>query len=724
MDYDVLIDLDNKNEEYALNAVAKQANGSIWLKSGKTVILATVVIDENEFAGGEFLPLTVQYIEKAYAAGKFPGGYIKRETKPSDFEALTSRIIDRSLRPLFPKGFTNPIQMTIMVLSTDEESDLQALALNAASAALYISDIDIQTSVTACRVAKVEGEVIINPTVEQLSVSTVDLYVAGSKEDLLMIEMKVQGSVETELLSTAMVDPMIDPAMGVDTIETYSSNIVSEEEFIEILSQAQQSLKIANEAYESAFASFVKAAMPMELHSVGDTENIEAVIVEKYSEIIQDAIGQMAKSERSNALRIIRNEILTAHSEWDKEHVKMALVNVKTAMVRKAILEEGTRADGRALTEIRPIDIKTNVLPSAHASCLFTRGQTQALVVLTLGGDKDSQLFETLTEVGQQSERFMVHYNFPGFSVGEASPMSAPKRRELGHGNLAKRALECTLESPGHTIRLVSEILESNGSSSMATVCGGYMAMRAGDLELTDTVAGIAMGMVSEGDEYAILSDITGLEDHDGDLDFKVTGSKEGISALQMDIKLGGISLDVLKKALYQARDGRSHIIDIMLEAEEKIRLSDDLPSSDIFHIDPSRVGEIIGQAGKTIREIIERFEVAIDIDRKGGKVKVTGTNREGIKGARQHIEGIATKEKEAKIEYQVGDIIDGKVKRIVDFGAFIELPGAVDGLLHISKISDEHVKNIADVISIGDDIKVEILEFKGNKISLGRSKA
>jgi polyribonucleotide nucleotidyltransferase len=351
MEYDVLIDLNNKHEEYALGTVAKQANGSIWLKSGKTVMLATVVIDENEFAGGEFLPLTVQYVEKAYAAGKFPGGYIKRESKPSDFEALTSRVIDRSLRPLFPKGFTNPIQITIMVLSADEESDLQSLALNAASAALYISDIDIKTSVTACRVAKLEGELIINPSMSQLSESTLDLYVAGSKDDLLMIEMKAQGSVETELLSTAMIDPMIDPAMGVDTIETYSSNIVSEEEFIEILSQAQRSL------------------------------NIEAAIIEKYSEKIKDAISHMAKSERSNALRLIRNEILDTHSEWDKEHVKMALVHVKTAMVRQAILEEGVRADGRALTEIRPIDIKTNVLPSAHASCLFTRGQTQALVV-------------------------------------------------------------------------------------------------------------------------------------------------------------------------------------------------------------------------------------------------------------------------------------------------------------------------------------------------------
>ncbi|MCJ7764927.1 MAG: S1 RNA-binding domain-containing protein, partial [Thiovulaceae bacterium] len=292
------------------------------------------------------------------------------------------------------------------------------------------------------------------------------------------------------------------------------------------------------------------------------------------------------------------------------------------------------------------------------------------------------------------------------------------------HGNLAKRALECTLASTEHTIRLVSEILESNGSSSMATVCGGYMAMRAGEIGLTDTIAGIAMGMVSEGSEYAILSDITGLEDHDGDLDFKVTGSKEGISALQMDIKLGGISLEVLKSALFQAKEGRSHIIDIMTEAEKKIVINTALPTNDIFHIDPARVAEIIGQAGKTIRSIIEKFGVAVDIDRKGGKVKVSGSNREEVKAARKHIEEIATQAREPLPEYEVGDIVEGKVKRIVDFGAFIELPGGIDGLLHISKISDDHIENVTDVISIGDTISVEILEFKGNKISLGRAKS
>ena len=317
----------------------------------------------------------------------------------------------------------------------------------------------------------------------------------------------------------------------------------------------------------------------------------------------------------------------------------------------------------------------------------------------------------------------MVHYNFPGFSVGEASPVMGTKRRELGHGNLAKRALEPVTNLDGQTVRLVSEILESNGSSSMATVCGGYMALRAADIETSDTIAGIAMGMVSEGENYAILSDIMGLEDHDGDMDFKVTGSKEGITAMQMDIKLGGISLDVLKEALYQAKEGRSHIIDIMLEAESKIEFNDGvLPSVDVFHIDTSFIGDIIGQAGKTIREMIEKFEVAIDIDKKDGKVKITGKNKEGVAGAKAHIDTIVNTPKVAKIKYEVGGKYEGTVKKIVDFGAFIELPDGTDGLLHISKISDRRVEKVSDVVSEGEKINVEILEFKGNKISLGRA--
>jgi len=320
-------------------------------------------------------------------------------------------------------------------------------------------------------------------------------------------------------------------------------------------------------------------------------------------------------------------------------------------------------------------------------------------------------------------ENFMVHYNFPGFSVGEASPVMGTKRRELGHGNLAKRALESSIDLDGQTVRLVSEVLESNGSSSMATVCGGYMALRAADIPVSDTIAGIAMGMVSEGDKYAILSDIMGLEDHDGDMDFKVTGSKSGITAMQMDIKLGGVSLNILKEALYQAKEGRSHIIDIMIDAESKIEFNEGvLPSVEMFHIDPSFIGEIIGQAGKTIREMIEKFEVAIDIDKKDGKVKITGKNKNGVNGAKDHIHGIVNAPKVEKIKYEVGDKHEGTVKKIVDFGAFIELPDGTDGLLHISKISDQRVDKVSDVLTEGEKIMIEILEFKGNKISLGRA--
>jgi len=722
MNYDVLVAVENRTEEYALSGIARQANGSAWLKAGNTVILATVVIDETEFVEEGFLPLTVQYIEKSYAAGKIPGGFIKREGKPSDFETLTSRIIDRSLRPLFPKGFANPVQITVMVLSTDEEADLQVLGLNAASAALYVSDIDINIPVSAVRVAKVDEKIIYNPTLSQLRSSVLDLYLAGTEKDLLMIEMRVQGSVETELIDTMMIDPLIDPALSAETIARYRSNAMAEDEFISILAEAQKMLGSANSSYAKALEPFRKETFKLTCIAGEPEERLVTYVKTHHMEDINNAMEQMAKTERSTALRNLRKKILDAEPDFDEHELKKAIEMVKREAVRAQILGTKTRADGRKLDEVRPISILTNVLPSAHASCLFTRGQTQALVTLTLGGNKDAQMYEDLTDRSSQYETFMVHYNFPGFSVGEAAPVQPPRRRELGHGNLAKRALEPVLENPGQTIRLVSEILESNGSSSMATVCGGYMALRAADIETTDPIAGVAMGLVSEGDLHAVLTDIMGLEDHDGDMDFKVAGSKEGITALQMDIKLGGISLELLKTALYQAKDARSHIIDIMLEAEKKIKLSDELPGSDLFHIEPDRVADIIGQAGKTIKEIIEKFEVAIDIDKKAGKVKVTGKNREGVKGAREHIEQILAVPKAEKPEYHVGDIVKGRVKKIVDFGAFIELPGGVDGLLHISKISDSHVRNVSDVLSEGDEIDVEILEFKGNKISLGRA--
>lgn len=726
MKYDVSLELENREESYSFGDVAKQANGSAWIKSGNTVILATVVIDETEIVKDDFLPLTVQYIEKTYAAGKIPGGFFKRETKPSDFETLTSRIVDRSLRPLFPKGFGHPTQITIMTFSADSESDLQVLALNAASAALFTSDIDINVCVSAVRAAKVDGELVLNPTKTQLKESTLDLYLSGTKEDLLMIEMRTFGGEKVEV-SDMIVDPMLDPTMSGAIMSSHISNAMNEDELIAIFEKTEAELFASNTKYEAAFTPLKKATVALDLKAHVLNEEMLTFVKENHITDIKNAMNKMAKSERSTALRQLRKNILLTKEEWadveSEVELKDAIESVKKAQVRAQILNENIRADGRALTEVRPITIDTNVLPSAHSSCLFTRGQTQALVVLTMGGPKDAQMFESLTESGTQNENFMVHYNFPGFSVGEASPVMGTKRRELGHGNLAKRALEPTVNLDGQTVRLVSEILESNGSSSMATVCGGYMALKAADIETSDTIAGIAMGMVSDGDKYAILSDIMGLEDHDGDMDFKVTGSKDGITAMQMDIKLGGISLNILKEALYQAKKGRSHIIDIMLEAEKEIEFNDGvLPSVDFFHIDPSFIGEVIGQAGKTIREMIEKFEVAIDIDKKDGKVKITGKNKTGVAGARGHIEKIVNTPKVSKIKYEVGDKYEGTVKRIVDFGAFIELPDGTDGLLHISKISDQRVEKVSDVLSEGDKIAVEILEFKGNKISLGRA--
>lgn len=721
MKYNVKVDLKNRSEEYSFTEVAKQANGAAWLKSGDTVILATVVIDETEIVKDDFLPLTVQYIEKTYAAGKIPGGFFKRETKPSDFETLTSRIVDRSLRPLFPKGFGYPTQITIMTFSVDKESDLQVLALNAASAALFVSNIDINTSVSAVRAAKIDGELVLNPTLSELNRSTLDLYLSGTKDDLLMIEMRSMGGEKID--SSLIIDPLMDPTLSAPIITTHVSNAVGEDELITIFEKTEQLLFETNAKYEEAFKAFKKETMEIEYKAHLLNEEMVRYVRENHFADIKSAMNQMAKSERSTALRGLRKKIILEQEDWNEAELKDAIENVKKEQVRAQILNERVRADGRALNEVRPISISTNVLPSAHSSCLFTRGQTQALVVLTMGGPKDAQMFENLTDSGTQNENFMVHYNFPGFSVGEASPIMGTKRRELGHGNLAKRALEPIVDLSGQTVRIVSEILESNGSSSMATVCGGYMALRAADIETSDVIAGIAMGMVSEGNKYAILSDIMGLEDHDGDMDFKVTGSKDGITAMQMDIKLGGISLNVLKEALYQAKEGRAHIIDIMVEAEKNIEFNDGvLPSTDFFHIDPSFIGEIIGQAGKTIREIIEKFEVAIDIDKKDGKVKVTGKSKGGVKSARDYIEGIVNAPKVAKIEYKVGDKYKGIVKKIVDFGAFIELPDGTDGLMHISKISDQRVEKVSDVLKEGEEINVEILEFKGNKISLGRA--
>ena len=724
------IEVNNQVEIFDLNKVAKQASGAVLLRVKNTVVLATVAREDVQVEE-DFLPLTVQYIEKAYAAGKIPGGYVKRETKPGDFETLTARIIDRSLRPLFPKGYAYPTQIVVMVLSADPEVDLQVVSLNAASVALYLSDIPVNRPVCGVRVGYVDDKFVINPSNSELKQSAIDLYVAGTKDELLMIEMRSLPQQTTQLIPMVAIEPMIDPSLSDSMAQKQVMNEFSEDKMVEAIDFAGKAILRASSAYEEAFKEHKKEDATLELKPEIENENIAIYIDKFYKAEVKNAINQMAKSERASELGKIAKQISSdevAQKEgWDEAIISNVLGKYKKKIVREQIINEGVRADGRGLEEVRPISIETNVLPNAHGSCLFTRGQTQALVVATLGTDSDAQMYDILTEKAPLVEKFMFNYNFPGFSVGEASPLKAPGRRELGHGNLAKRALAPSIDlaSP-YTIRVVSEILESNGSSSMASVCGGSLALRAAGVNTQKLVAGVAMGLIFEGEKHAVLTDIMGLEDHDGDMDFKVAGTSDGITALQMDIKLGGISLEVLKEALYQAKRGREHILALMTQADKNIEINEDvLPKLELFNVDPSKIVDIIGQAGKTIKEIIEKFEVSIDLDREKGEVKIAGGAKKNVDAAKDYIISITSKENSrsfgkkpfkhdkdrVKPTFNIGDEFVGSVKSVVDFGVFIELKDGVDGLLHISKIKSP--------LNVGDQVKVCVSEQKGNKISL-----
>ena len=724
------IEVNNQVEIFDLNKVAKQASGAVLLRVKNTVVLATVAREDVQVEE-DFLPLTVQYIEKAYAAGKIPGGYVKRETKPGDFETLTARIIDRSLRPLFPKGYAYPTQIVVMVLSADPEVDLQVVSLNAASVALYLSDIPVNRPVCGVRVGYIDDKFVINPSNSELKQSAIDLYVAGTKDELLMIEMRSLPQQTTQLIPMVAIEPMIDPSLSDSMAQKQVMNEFSEDKMVEAIDFAGKAILRASSAYEEAFKEHKKEDAALELKPEIENENIAIYIDKFYKAEVKNAINQMAKSERASELGKIAKQISSdevAQKEgWDEAVISNVLGKYKKKIVREQIINEGIRADGRGLEEVRPISIETNVLPNAHGSCLFTRGQTQALVVATLGTDSDAQMYDILTEKAPLVEKFMFNYNFPGFSVGEASPLKAPGRRELGHGNLAKRALAPSIDlaSP-YTIRVVSEILESNGSSSMASVCGGSLALRAAGVNTQKLVAGVAMGLIFEGEKHAVLTDIMGLEDHDGDMDFKVAGTSDGITALQMDIKLGGISLEVLKEALYQAKRGREHILALMTQADKNIEINEDvLPKLELFNVDPSKIVDIIGQAGKTIKEIIEKFEVSIDLDREKGEVKIAGGAKKNVDAAKDYIISITSKEnsrsfgkkpfkhdkERVKPTFNIGDEFVGSVKSVVDFGVFIELKDGVDGLLHISKIKSP--------LNVGDQVKVCVSEQKGNKISL-----
>ncbi|WP_459101304.1 polyribonucleotide nucleotidyltransferase [Helicobacter pylori] len=685
MDF-ITINSGNKTEEFALKQVAKQATNSLMYRLGKTIILASVCV-EREPVSEDFLPLVVQFLEKSYAAGKIPGGFVKREGRAQDFEILTSRLIDRTLRPLFPKNYRYPTQITLMVLSHDIENDLQVSALNAASAALFLSHIAPIKSVSACRIARIDNEFIINPSASLLNQSSLDLFVSGTKESLNMIEMRSLGQ---------QLNALEEPLM------------------LKALELAQKSLKETCTLYEEIFTPHQNELLFKESQGIIFNERLLDLLKNQYFDEIIKGIESSALSERENVFNEIAKKISEAHSEFSLEEIEWSLEKVKKTEIRRMIIKDKIRPDKRALEEVRPILIESGLLPMAHSSILFTRGQTQSLVVGVLGTDNDAQTHESLEHKAPIKERFMFHYNFPPFCVGEASSIGATSRRELGHGNLAKRALETSIKNKDQVIRLVSEILESNGSSSMASVCAGSLALYASGVEIYDLVAGVAMGMVSEGQDRAILSDISGLEDAEGDMDFKIAGNLEGITAMQMDTKMSGIQLEVLYQALLQAKKAREHILKIMHEAKEKIVINfSHLPATEIFNVAPDKIVEIIGQGGRVIREIVEKFEVKIDLNKPSGEVKIMG-NKERVLKTKEFILNYLHSLDQELEQYAINEVLEAQVKRIVDFGAFLSLPKGGEGLLR-----KQNMDRCQVVLKEGDSIRCRVISFNKGKIAL-----
>ncbi len=714
-------------ESFSFNKVAKLASGSVLYRQKNCCIIATVAMQKS-VSKEEFLPLTVQYLERSYAASKIPGGFIKRESKPSDFEILTSRVVDRAIRPLFPKEYRYPTTVTLLVVSSDSGVDLQVAAMHAASAALLNSSLPIKKRpIAAVRVGIIDDQPRYNPTLQEQEASSLDLLVAGDIDGILMIEMSTKATQKfddtMEVSSVAMLDPVVAPSAFISA--TQSANELKEDELIELLEQAQNRTKDASLEYAKLFEKVTNIAHLVEPFEDADIKELEQILHDAYKDELKSALNIAKKQSRSEKFDEIykdacKNILKQKGEKFSSEDIYLQLHALKGKLMRKKILEQGVRVDSRGVDDVRQINIETNTLPSVHGSALFTRGETQVLAALTLGDDKDAQLFERLTDNRPQSERFMLHYNFPAFSVGEAKPIGAPSRRELGHGNLAKKALLSVvdMEHDG-TIRIVAEVLQSNGSSSMASVCAGSLALECAKIKCTDLVAGVAMGLVKKGEEYAILTDIMGVEDYFGDMDFKVAGTKNGITAMQMDAKPGGISLQILKESLKKANIALGGILEKMDDAKSQIKRSQALPITELFHIDPSRIGEIIGKAGSTIREIIERFEVSIDLDKKVGKVKVSGSHDNKVQAAKDHIKKIASTPKPQPVTYEKGKIYSGVVKKVVDFGVFVQMPDGFDALLHISKISKDRIENLRELYSEGDEVEVVVLEQNGDKVEL-----
>ena len=699
------IDLENLSESYSFEYVARASNGAVLYQSGGSVLLASVCTQVDEEINEDFVPLSVQYIEKSYAKSKFPSGFIKREGKPSEFEILTSRLIDRTLRPLFPKGYGHNTSIIVMVLSYDGESDLQLNALNAASCALYVSDLPLESlqdnAVSGVRIGRVNDTFIVNPSARQLKESECDIFISGRGEELLMIEMKAMRTQR-------------------------GANELAESEFLSAIELAKNYISHATNTYHQLFSPYRKQKLNLKIAQNGLDNSLYERICKNYKEQMSAALSFMAKSESLQHIHTLTSQVAKdCHLEQDE--AQKYVFAFKKQYVRSMILNSQKRADGRGLTEVRPIHIETNILPFVHGSVLFTRGQTQALVSATIGTESDAQNYEMLESKVALKRRFLFHYNFPPFSVGEAGIIGSVGRRELGHGNLARNALQSSINENDKSIRLVSEILESNGSSSMASVCGGSLALCACGIQVNSLIAGVAMGLVTEGDRYAILTDISGLEDHDGDMDFKVAGGYKGISAMQMDIKLGGITQEILKNALFQAKDARTHILSIMEVARASIVLNEAiLPKSESFMIPPHKIVEVIGAGGKVIKDIIERFAVNIDLVRESGMVSTNADNVENLRKAKAFIMDVVSGGGE-KIDwesYKVGEQFVGKIKKIADFGVFVELPRGGDGLVHISKITQDRGQKLSDILQDVSELECEILSQNKNKVELGLVKS
>ncbi|MCL4460992.1 MAG: polyribonucleotide nucleotidyltransferase [Nitrospirae bacterium] len=675
--------------------MAKQADGSVVVWADGTVVIATAVASKVSKPGIDFLPLTVDYQERAYAAGKIPGGFFKREGKPSEREVLNSRLIDRPLRPLFPEGFFFDTQLIASVISIDRGGISDVMAVVASSAALYVSDIPFMSPVGAVKVGCVDGTFIVNPTLEEQERSSLDLVVAGTRDAIMMVEG--QGSE------------------------------ISEETFLAAIDLAHKSILPLIEAQEKlrAMAGKEKRPLPEVPISPRVMELVQSLGLEKLREALKIAVKQERQERTAQILGDIREKILqespdTSESPVGDREINNAFHELERQIMREMILDHKVRADGRGLSDIRPITIEVGILPRTHGSALFTRGETQSLSVATLGTSDDEQRIDALE--GESTKRFMLHYNFPPFSVGETKPMRGPGRREIGHGNLAERALKHVLpsrETFPYSIRLVSDILESNGSSSMATVCGGSLAMMDAGIPIKAPVAGIAMGLIKEGERIAILSDILGLEDHLGDMDFKVTGTENGITAVQMDIKITGITVGLMREALQKAREGRLHIMEKMKMALPSSRntMSPFAPRILTLKIKQDKIREVIGPGGKVIRGITEKTGVKIEID-DSGLIQIASTDEVAAQKAIDMINQIVE-------EVQVGKVYLGRVKTVADYGAFVELFPGTTGLCHISQLEDRRVEKVSDVVSEGDLILVKALEVdRQGKIRLSRKEA